>query len=136
MSLHKGTSLVKTLYDLGTINDTELDEALRQVVFNEARLAVKNMDRSNFPYDVYADHVICFPEHLAYAIKEKGLNRRELRVIKKHLDHEKTLDEFVENHSSERVISSLKESILNPKPFEFSSEGGANIEEYANFDCH
>jgi len=110
-----GTSLIKTLYDLGAISDNQLDEALEQAVFNEAHAAVKMMQKSR-SYKVYADHSTASPEYLVYAIKEKGLNWRELRVIRKHLEHKKTLDEFVKTYSPENVIETLKEKVLHPKP--------------------
>lgn len=120
----KGTSLVKTLYDLGAFSDSELDNALEQAVFNEARVAIKIMKRNH----EYADHSCVYPQHLAYAIEKKALSWGELRVVRKHLDHVKTLDEFVKTYRTENVVLSLRDKLLNPKPHEFSGSGDSDID--------
>jgi hypothetical protein len=106
----KGTTLflLRMLYDANALSDFQLDEALSAAIINDAKTTVKYMRRAGG----YADHAGAGPEYLAYAIESNRLSLRERRQIRRCLDHEKTLEEFVAHYRNPKLIIDLKNSLL------------------------
>ena len=100
--------VLRQFLDIGILRDEELERVLSVAVVNDARAAVKYMERTK----TYADHAGAYPEHLAYAIENNKLNQRELMVITRCLDHEKSLEEFCKHYSSSNLIANLKKKLL------------------------
>lgn len=80
--------------------------AFRKAIENEAKQAIRRMRTERD----YADHVSAHPECIAYAIQNNMLSWREKRKIRKHLDHEDSLEEFCKEYG--RSIEDLPEQYM------------------------
>ncbi len=102
--------ILSMLYESSAgISDFSLYRALEQSIFNEAKDSVKRLQSGS---EKYTDHACVHPQHIAYAIQHDALNRSELKVLKRHLDHQKTLAGFCEHYKSEKAVESLKQKLL------------------------
>lgn len=102
-------NILRGLYEKSWISNLELEGALLSAVVNEARRSIVHMGRTG----EYADHACVYPEHLAYALEKDLLSRREKRIVKRHLDHQKTIEEFCQRYHSPNLLSDLREKLLN-----------------------
>jgi len=100
--------LIRILYEQGILRDTDLDRVFKEAIVNEAKTAVEYMRKTRR----YADHSLCSPEYLSYAIQRDRLSKRELRIVKRNLDHEKDLDTFCQHYDSNGLPVRLTNEFL------------------------
>lgn len=103
--------LLKSLKQVNPAFQSQLDSAIESAVLNEAKRAISWMQKTGG----YADHSCVHPEYLAYAIKYDLLSWCEKRIVEKHLDEEKSLDEFCSRYSPDKVAEFLGNNLLNPE---------------------
>lgn len=101
--------IIRSLYEQNLLSNLELEDALLSAVRNDAKEAVICMRRTG----AYADHACVYPEHLAWALEKDLLSWREKRVVRKHLDHQKTIEGFCQRYKSPNLLSDLKKKLLN-----------------------
>lgn len=108
--------VLKFLHDRGIIDDSSIEAAFEPAVFNQARGDYEYMITAR-DFTVYADHV-GMPICLAYALDNDRFTRREIR--KMHFDYGETAETFSGQYHTGRLLSILREQLLNPTPIRFN----------------
>jgi len=101
----------------GLVNDSDIDDALEQGVFENARRFYKQVVAGR----EYPDHV-AFPEFLVYGILNNQFSEQEVGRIK--FDHEKDVAEFCRTYGIPNLIGGLRQKLLTPKPVPSPVPGG------------
>lgn len=101
------------LYKQEIIDNTSIESALEEAVFNQARQDYNVMTAKGRPYTIWADHV-GRPDCLAYALSKNKFSKKEIKKIL--FDHGDTAETFLKSYDRENLLSVLREELLNPKP--------------------
>ena len=109
------------LYEHGIIDDSSIEKALEEAIFRQARQDYEIMTRKGKPYIIWAADHVGSPECFAYALERGEFSRREIKRIP--FDHGDTVETFPQDYGKENLLSSLREELLNPKPFPKFREG-------------
>jgi len=139
----------KDPWDIGIDEEQSIDQTLHSL-FGASKVAADVMAQEYGRYfgmntGVFRGGCLTGPQHasvelhgfLSYiikcAIKKEhytvfGYKGKQVRDQIHSYDVIMAIDEFVKNYSSERVISSLKERILNPKPSVFSDSHDSDLD--------
>lgn len=100
------------LYNQGIIDDSSIESALEEAVFNQARDDYNMMTAKGREHTIYADHV-GRPDCLAYALNKNKFSKKEIGQIP--FDHGYTAETFPKRYDRENLLSILREELLNPK---------------------
>jgi len=108
----KNSETFNFLYSQKILDNESIDAALEKAVIKQAKndydfmLSVKHRV-------VYADHA-GVPEYLAYALDKKVFSEKEIKKIP--FDHGQNAEIFVKDYLKKDLISSLRNTLLSPKP--------------------
>ncbi len=124
---------LQALYNAGLVDDATIESALHTSVLRQAQDDFKTMTAPDRPYKIYPDHV-GRPECLAYALKQGAFTQAQISRIP--FDHGQTAETFPEIYGRERLISELRERLLDPAhPLEGLDMGDVDSDPHPVCDC-
>ena len=115
------------MYNRGVVTDDDIEEALKPVVTNSARIVYERV--LNPKLGLYADSFETYAKILAYGIEERILNKEAISKIP--FDHGETPEEFCKSYGGGKIMEDLKDRLLNPKTRKFEWQTSEYATSYA-----
>ncbi len=117
---YKNLQPIKPFYDNGNITDSEIDSALEQAIFKQAKKDYKTLLNKLNPDKGQYIPITIMEEYIAFAIvkEEKFLRKRHsFKELIKIDGTYKNIDNFIESKYQENLPSTIRKEILEQKRF-------------------
>lgn len=104
---------IRSLYRLGIINDSSIEEAVSNLAIKDAKLTYDMLRKQEFLSSAVGANCITGQENFAYAISQGVFSEEELTQISFGINE--TKETFLRSYGVKNLPAILREKLLNPR---------------------